>query len=66
MSALFVFNSLAYAALMRANEPETVIIVLILTVCSSHVFTCANITYHGSSAVPGSTIDGLYIQWGRD
>ena len=51
------FNCLAYAALMRANKPETVIIVLILTVCSSHMFTCVNITYHGLSAAPGSTID---------
>ena len=66
VSALFVFNSFAYAALMRANKPETVIIVLILTVCSSHGFTCVNITCHGSSAAPGSTIDRLYVQWGRD
>ena len=61
-------SSLSYAALMRANEPETVIIVLILTVCSS-IFLLVNITYHGSSSAPvvcSPILIGENIQWGRD
>ena len=41
MSALCAFNRLVYAfaALMRANKPETVNIMLILTVCSWQLYT---------------------------
>ena len=49
-----------YAALKRANKPKTVSIVLILTVCSSHLCTCVNTTSHGSSATPGSAIGRVY------
>ena len=69
VSAVCAFNSLVYPALKRANRPETVSIVLILTVCSSHLCTCVNTTSHGSSATPGSAIDsgvgtasGLFIR----
>ena len=57
VSAVCAFNSLVYAALKRANKPETVSIVLILTVCSLHLCTCVNTMSHGSSATPGSAID---------
>ena len=41
VSVLCAFISLvnAFAALMRANKPETVSVGLILTVCSSHLYT---------------------------
>ena len=61
VSAVCAFNSLVYAALKRANKPETVSIVLILTVCSSQLCTCVNTMSHGSSATPGSAIDRVYI-----
>ena len=43
VSAVCAFNSLVYAALKRANKPETVSIVLILTVCSSYLCMCASV-----------------------
>ena len=55
----------AYAALMRANKPETVSIVLILTVCSSHLYTYLYEHYSGSSATPRLAISRVYIG-GRD
>ena len=67
MSTLCTLNNLVnvYAALMRANKPETVSIVLILTVCSSHLYTYLYEHYNGSSATPGLTISRVYIG-GRD
>ena len=63
MSTLCTLNNLvnAYAALMRANKPETVSIVLILTVCSSHLYTYLYEHYNGSSATPGLAISRVYI-----
>ena len=54
VSTLCTLNNLvnAFAALMRANKPETVSIVLILTVCSSHLYTYLYEHYNGSSATP--------------
>ena len=65
MSTLCTLNNLVnvYAALMRANKPETVSIVLILTVCSSHLYTYLCEHYNGSSATPGLAISRVY---GRD
>ena len=63
MSTLCTLNNLvnAYAALMRANKPETVSIVLILTVCSSCLYTYLYEHYNGSSATPGLAISRVYI-----
>ena len=67
MSTVCTLNNLVnvYATLMRANKPETVSIVLILTVCSSHLYTYLYEHYNGSSAMPGLTISRVYIG-GRD
>ena len=63
MSAVCAFNCLvnAFAALMRANKSETVSIMLIFTVCSSHLYTCVYTYCHGSSAARGSAIIRVYI-----
>ena len=63
MSAVCAFNCLvnAFAALMRANKPETVSIVLILTVCSSHLCTCVDILTGQVQHLDQPSIRKVYI-----